>query len=395
MNKITNRTTVRMTARCRRVRREKGVVAIQVAFFLVMLLSVAALALDVGRWVVVRHELQNAADAAALAGAHELPGQLVASAPSDMWTSAADAASAAATTYASANSANGQAASAQTVLVGYWDVNRANVPSTVPSSLSQTISSPTDKPAVIATVGLTDGANLPLVLGPLLGVSSLKASATAVAIVSVPGAALPGALFPMVLNQCIYTNPIYWSNGQPVPGMQLQMGDGAATTIAGTTCQSAAGQWTTLNDTACGSIDSVPAVQCLMQNGNSNPLTVTGNANTPCPQQPASCTYVQPGTKAELYNSSNYPTLPIVVTVPVVADGATALSGSSTPILGFASFSIDAVYPAGTKSPCAKCIVGHLVSGVAGSTTAGGTTSNYFGAVTPPSLAVLPTSAYY
>ena len=59
-------------------RREKGAVAIQVALFFTALLAVAAMAIDIGRWVVVRHELQNAADAAALAGAHVLPGQLAA-----------------------------------------------------------------------------------------------------------------------------------------------------------------------------------------------------------------------------------------------------------------------------------------------------------------------------
>lgn len=384
----------RTTTGCRKVRRQKGTVAIQVALMLVLLIGAAAFALDVARWVIVRHQLQNAADAAALAGVKQLPGQLVAAASTTLWASAAPAASAAAAQYASANSANNQAASAQSVMVGYWDVNRANV-ATNALPLVQTIASPTSKPAVMVTTGLQGGASLPLMLGSLLGVSSLNASATAVAVISAPGAALPGALFPMVLNQCIYQNSTYWSNGKPVSGMPLQMGVGGLTTIAGTTCASAAGQWTTLNDTACGSINSVPAIQCLMQNGNSGPLTTTSNAQTPCVQQPVSCTYVQPGTKAELYDSSNYPTLPIVVTVPVVADGATALNGSSTPILGFASFSIDAVYKAGTSSPCAKCIVGHLVSGVAGSTTAGGTTSSYYGAVTPPSLAVLPTNDYY
>ena len=48
---------------------ESGVAAITVAFFLVVLLGFAALAIDIGNVLVVRNELQNAADAAALSGA--------------------------------------------------------------------------------------------------------------------------------------------------------------------------------------------------------------------------------------------------------------------------------------------------------------------------------------
>ncbi|WP_321931150.1 pilus assembly protein TadG-related protein [Paraburkholderia guartelaensis] len=387
---------------------QRGSVSVMVAVFLVVLLGCAALAIDVARWVIVRNELQNAADAAALAGARQLPGQLVAAASSTTWSNAATAATTVANTYAGGNHANGQSiVTPQTVVAGYWDVNAANQPSTVPSSLPQTIGSPTDKPAVMVTVSLdpTHGTGLPLLLGRVLGVSSLHASATAVAIISAPGAAQPGSLFPMALNQCLYSNSIYWSNGQPVSGAELQMGVGA-NMPQGSNCQSVAGQWTTLNNTTCGSPDSTTSVNCLMNNGNSDPLSTTSNANTPCAQQPDSCTFISPGTKAAIYN--NFPlTPPMLVTVPIVADGATNLNGVSTPILGFASYEIDAVIGAnnnctGSSSacanaspPCTKCILGHLVSGIAGGTTAGGTTTSYYGAVTPPTLAGVPSSEWY
>lgn len=390
----------KITGRHRMGRRERGAVAVQVALLLVALLGCAAMAIDIGRWVVVRHELQNAADAAALAGANTLPGQLAASAVAATWTSATTAANAAATQYASANNANGQAASAQTVLVGYWDV--ANVPSPVPGSLSQTLTSPTDKPAVLVTVELNGNQNLPLVLGSLLGVSSLKASATAVAIVSAPGTALPGALFPVALNQCVYQNSAYWSNGQPVAGVEFAIGNGAPTN-----CSGVAAQWTALtlntNASAYGpcagmSASSVQAADCLITNGNGPTLSTGTNIS------------IQPGVKSSIYN--NFPAAPpFQVTVPVVADGSVMSGGGggNTPILGFATLSVDYVVGADKKSTpactknnsacngtlCTKCVVVHLVAGQAGSTTAGGTTSSYFGAVTPPSLAALPSSAWY
>lgn len=54
------------------LRRSRGAIALMFAFSLFVLFGVLALAIDLGRTYVVRTELQNAADAAALAGAQEL-----------------------------------------------------------------------------------------------------------------------------------------------------------------------------------------------------------------------------------------------------------------------------------------------------------------------------------
>ena len=48
---------------------EQGVTAVIVTILLIVFLGVAALAIDIGHLYVVRNELQNAADAGALAGA--------------------------------------------------------------------------------------------------------------------------------------------------------------------------------------------------------------------------------------------------------------------------------------------------------------------------------------
>jgi Flp pilus assembly protein TadG len=56
-----------------RSREESGQVFVFVAFILVCLVGMAALVVDVGSWYQAQRKLQTAADAAALAGAQELP----------------------------------------------------------------------------------------------------------------------------------------------------------------------------------------------------------------------------------------------------------------------------------------------------------------------------------
>jgi len=61
----------------RRAREEEGAVTIVVALLLVIMLMVTALAVDVGRLLYERQKLRNTLDAAAQAGAFELPGSAV------------------------------------------------------------------------------------------------------------------------------------------------------------------------------------------------------------------------------------------------------------------------------------------------------------------------------
>jgi Flp pilus assembly protein TadG len=57
----------------RRRRAERGAVAVAVAILLPVIIGLAGLVIDVGSWYLTRAQLQNAADAAALAGAQDLP----------------------------------------------------------------------------------------------------------------------------------------------------------------------------------------------------------------------------------------------------------------------------------------------------------------------------------
>lgn len=57
------------------LRSQRGAILIMTALLIVVLIGVAALAMDIGRLVVLRSQLQNAADAAAIAAAMELDGK--------------------------------------------------------------------------------------------------------------------------------------------------------------------------------------------------------------------------------------------------------------------------------------------------------------------------------
>jgi len=60
---------------CMQSREERGAILVMTAIFSVVLIGIAALALDAGRLFVLHSEMHNAADAAALAAAAELDGQ--------------------------------------------------------------------------------------------------------------------------------------------------------------------------------------------------------------------------------------------------------------------------------------------------------------------------------
>ena len=97
------------------LQQQRGTVALVFTVMLSLIFAAGAFALDIGHALVVRNELQNAADAGALAGARALlkPG---ASMPN--WA-AADADSA---TIAGLNGSDGIALVQSVVQSGYWNV---------------------------------------------------------------------------------------------------------------------------------------------------------------------------------------------------------------------------------------------------------------------------------
>lgn len=281
----------------RGLRRQKGAVAIMVAFVMMLLLLFGALALDSFHMVVVRNELQNDADAAALAGA----GALWTGTPLPNFSLAQDR----------GDSAIGLNRSLQATLVsgtvesGYWSA--ASGFQTLPMTPTAA-----DTPAVRARVSREEGVNggpVQLFLGGVVGVDSMPVAATAVAMTGPPGMIYPGGLFPMVMTKCLFDS--YWNTAtgkpvnDPVTGLPYIFRIGSVYHYG--PCSS--GQWTSflLDD------NNVPVIRELVDAGNPEAIEI------------GDTTWLEPGTKNTLFDYINncsaagnkkceYETVPVITT---------------------------------------------------------------------------------
>jgi Flp pilus assembly protein TadG len=317
-----------------------------------VLLTFGAFAVDMPRVATARNELQNAADAAALAGASKL----LASNSGPDWPDAASESSAA----VSLNRSDGVALTAASVQTGYW--NLTGTPSTLEA---QTMTPSTyDVPAVQVTVTRGSGVNggaVSLLLGGFLDYLSTPASATAVAVAAAPSTVGAGGLFPMVIDRCVLDQ--YWnaqtneptidpSTGQPY---EFQIGNGQT---YGGTCQ--AGQWTSFLINA----NDVPTVRGLIASGNPGPISIGDNI------------WIEPGVKTTLYSD-------VPVGVTIVVPVATQIDTHSyVPVVAFAAFYVDGSY-GGSQ----KYIQGHFVGGYRIPAQSWGIGPNY-GAYVQPRLAL-------
>lgn len=333
-------------------RRQDGSIALFFLMFLIPLLSFGAFAIDVARVAVVRNELQNAADAAALAGAAAL---LPSGGTSPNWAQAASAATGA----ISLNASDGVKLSAGTVSAGYWSLTAS------PASMQASTITPGtyDAPAVQVTMTRATGVNggaIALLLGGLLGIGSVSGSATAVAAIAAPGAVAAGGLFPIALDQCVYNQ--YWNlaTNQPLVNPLTNLPYEFIVTNGqtyGSSCT--AGQWTSFQSTA----NDVTTMTNLMTAGNPASLAIGDSI------------WLVTGAKTALYSS-----VPVGTTVvlPVVTQTSTK---SYVPIVAFAAFHIDA-----SLGGTAKYVQGHFVGGVKLTGVATGV-GPYYGVYAPPRLA--------
>lgn len=334
----------------KRRRDQRGAVAITVAVLLTILLGFGALAIDVGYLFVVRNELQNAADAAALAGApciypRAQCGNTKSTAP-DWATAQAQTVQSVALNKSSNVTLVGYATD---VTYGYWDVTGSvkALQTTMPASPA------VGEPAVQVVVtrsGTKNGGGVPSFLAKVLGFQSVPESAVAVAVISNPGNVGAGALFPVAMTKCMYDQ--YWdsTNGKPkVATSTTPPGPGQPNQVVGQPytfyvtssyhagpCE--ASQWTTFDTTA----NDVPTVRNLIAGGNPDPAAV-GSPSGVCSTADSTCTYIQPGTKTTLYSSVNACSAAGTkaceyVLVPIVQDLTTS---SYERILAFACVHID------------------------------------------------------
>lgn len=374
--------------------KQRGSMLVLGAGLILVLTSFAVLGFDIGRIMVVRNELQNVADAAALAGANCLPRQSLAGsttecqdvmAPAINWTRAAAKAQEALGRNSAANTAISTTDSGHQIQVGYWSLlNRA--PSGGAFSTTFSPLTPNDKPAVRVSITKDAGVNngpVAMLTRLIFGrTTDVPMAAQAVAVLSVPSSVSPGSpLLPVAINKCMFDK--YWDSVNNKPQLATATtltyldGSGKTQTINQTigqpwelrigsayhygTCD--AGQWTSFSRNT----NDVPTIRDFINNGVPDPLSVGDN------------TWIEPGTKDTIYDAiaAKYPP-GSDVTVVVVNSADLSKLGQSQ-IVAYAGFHIDAI----DKSK--KYIQGHFIPAAVTSGSSGVGTV-FYGTYTPPRL---------
>ena len=218
-------------------KRQRGNVLVFVTLALAALFGFGALAVDIGYLTVVRNELQNAADASALSIASYFnPGAGV----GHEWDNAMLHETAAYTMNKVANTAiiSGQ------VDYGYWDITGSSPPSWRSNPHTPIAN---ELPAVMVNISKTSsGLNggVDTFFARALGINSLNASATAVAVIPFPGYT-KASLMPIAIPSCIYSST-YWdiTTGTPTTHTVFSLGSTIHYSGCGGIIEA---EWTSLN----------------------------------------------------------------------------------------------------------------------------------------------------
>jgi hypothetical protein len=322
---------------------EKGVTLVYVALLLVVFLGIAAFAIDIGYHRVVRNQLQNAADAAALAACNRFyrdPLNVSAVPPPDPdWA----AASAEATRAIAINKADNKALSVGTIATGWWNITQPSLGLRA-NSFTPTVN---DGPAVSVTITKSGSQNAgPIVnfFGAILGVSTTDAGATATAVAASPGSATSGAVVPVAIPKSVAD----LSNNYNSPSKLLAIGSPYLSPLAG--------QWTSFQLNT----NNTPSVQGLISAGNPTMLNIGDNI------------WIQPGVEAVLYDNKNQPSIQNTyagqdVFFPII-DAIPSKLPNPAPIEGYIGFHIvcggsgcNGMTPDGKKNE--QIIMGYFITG--------------------------------
>ena len=346
----------RLTTPCQR-----GAIAVMTPFLLIVMLSFAALAIDIARLLVVRNELQNAADAAALVGA----GGLYPTNPKPNWGNGVTKGTSAITL----NATEGIPLVSGQVQAGYWDLGRTK------SGLQPQDITPgtNDAAAVQVTISRSPGNNngsVRMLLAPIFGVLTEPVQATAVAVIAGAGSVRTKGLFPLAINACMYD--LYWDKATNQPkldsnGKPFTIRIDTSYPVPTRTCLSA--EWTGFT----GPTDTNSIVGLVKQTGADSTISITDKIN------------ISSGVKVPGYQAlMDQYTLPAIVTVPVVSNVALGMPPSNLPqpVVAFAAFEITAVNINGSHSYLEGSFVANQKI-----TNAGGGVGPYYGAYVPPRLA--------
>ena len=210
-----------LTRRLKPLDNSRGAVAVMVAIMLTVLLAMAAAALDIGHALVARNELQNSADAGALAGARALGILYEGMTPAAMGTYQLSGGDAATITTAVQSTAVLNAAAGVNVTVNAGDVQIG-----LWNSATRTMTPTVNQPRSVRVITRRDGtANGPIstFLAGVIGMTSMNVRAVATAELTAIGSTPPAALdLPVAISQLFFTQygcgdsiMLYPSNGNP------------------------------------------------------------------------------------------------------------------------------------------------------------------------------------
>ena len=343
--------------------KQKGAVTLLVALTLPILIGAAALAVDMAHLHVVRNELQNDADAAALAGARVLYNSTTGSTDWSLAQAQAQAAIA-------LNRATGIQLTEGRVQTGYWNLTGSA------TSLQGLPMTPTvnDAPAVQVTVRKAEGQNSGPVrtfLAGIMGTSTVPLQATAVAGVTSPGRA--SLTFPVAMSQCMYQKFWNMSAQPPAPVNDPKTGKPYVFKIGSLyhydNCDS--GQWTALNFSGKGA-NTIDQILAHDQELFDPPPPMLSIGDT---------VFMDSGSKTSLYKAveqcikaKEYPCNTVVM--PVLDQ---VVAGTNATITGFACLKILGAVGGNQK------FIEVQMSNTCPPIPSGGVGPNY-GVISPPSL---------
>ncbi len=304
-----------MSEKRRKKKQVRGGILILFSLAVVLLFGFAALAVDIGYLFVVRNQLQNAADSAALAGASYLYPLLSTGSPN--WSLAQTKA----LENIKLNKVDNATLTNATFQTGYWNIQGKN----------STLLSPSVNPgqydlaAIKVTVSKILGSNggpVKLFFGPILGIQTMDVTADAIAVVGAPKSIQSSRLFPIAMQKSVYDT--YWDSNKNSAKIDPKTGKPYLFQISSN--GNGGGQWTTFNTTA----------------NDTNTLIDFINNGSPIRYTIGDSIWIAPGSKNSIYSSvpAN-----VDIVVPVVANVSS--KGWQT-ILAFGVLHIESVKKNGT-----------------------------------------------
>jgi Putative Flp pilus-assembly TadE/G-like len=325
----------------------RGSVAAITIIMMVAFFALVAIVVDLGRLMLVRGQLQNAADAGALAGVVSLVPYTANGTPD--WPQCPKSASSAVQDNKADTLTLVEPQS--NVQYGYWDT-------TLPSSqpLQSYLQTPglgsTLCPAVQVGVQKNQANNGPVALtfGQIFGITNVNVAAHAIAIGRIT--APPGYGFPMAISDEML-NTLYYTNRGSGNDFNIFS---TYHTPDGQTVQ--AGQWTTLAPGVPGS-QGVPTVENMITSPITDPSPTVSVGGL---------IFLQSGTEDVIYQDARAlaGTPGGTILLPVVNGDVGALTGSNASVVGFIQFVMEVPQPV-IKGPGGignKNLYGYFSSGL-------------------------------